>query len=366
MTARDDGRNIDPEVGILEGEASGQAVPEARDAAEGAAPFEVWDREPTRDGRDTTYYDRPVLKEPVWIWAVPAYFYLGGTAGAASVLGSAAQARDRDRLAGLVRRCRWLSAVGVAAGTALLVHDLGRPARFLNMLRVFRPTSPLNVGSWVLATAAPATGAAALLSGRRDGVLKGVGDAAGHAAGVLGLPMSGYTAVLLANTAVPAWQGAGRALPALFVASSVSGAASLLELMDLTEDEEKVVGRFGVAGKVAEVAAMSAVERETGRVERVARPLREGLSATLWKAARAMTAGSLALSLLPGRSKGKRVASGILGTAGAVALRFAVWHAGRVSSRDPRATFQQQRAGLGAAEATGTPAVTGPGDRRAL
>src|SRR5918912_3378961 len=95
-----------------------------------------------------TYYDRPVLKEPVWIWAVPAYFYVGGVAGAAATLGAVTALSRDDDLEVLARRCRALAAGGTVAGSALLVYDLGRPERFLNMLRVFRPSSPLNVGSW--------------------------------------------------------------------------------------------------------------------------------------------------------------------------------------------------------------------------
>jgi hypothetical protein len=297
---------------------------------------------------------------------VPAYFYAGGTAGAAAVLGAAAQASDREGLRGLVARARRIAAAGTAVGAALLVYDLGRPERFLNMLRTFRPTSPMNLGSWLLATAGPVTGASALLSDRKGGLLSSLGDAAGAAAGITGLPMAGYTAVLLSNTAVPVWQGTRKTLPWLFTASSVSGAASLLDLGALGRREEKVVRRFGAAGKVAELAAMAAVEREAGRVERVGRPFREGVSGALWRASKALTAASLALSLLPGRSRGRRVASGLLGTMGAVAVRFAVFHAGKASARDPRATFHQQRAGLGAAELTGQAAVSGPRDRRAV
>jgi formate-dependent nitrite reductase membrane component NrfD len=361
---RGDGRNIDPRIGIVDGEASGQAVPRDRATGEGAAPFDVWERPPTEPSPDgPTYYDRPVLKEPVWIWAVPAYFYAGGTAGAAAVLGTAVQLGGDDDLRGLVVACRRVAALGGAAGTALLIYDLGRPARFLNMLRVFRPTSPMSVGSWVLAAAGPLMAGSALLAGRR-GVLRTLGDLAGLGAGVVGMPLAGYTAVLLSNTAVPLWQGTRRTLPVLFTASAMSGAASFLGLMDLDGQEERVIHRFGLIGKMAELGAMSAMEREAGRVDRVARPLREGLSGALWKAARGLTAGSLFLSLLPKKSRRTRLVSSVLGTAGALALRFAVFHAGKASARDPRATFEQQRGGRGAEEITGRPAVAGPGDRR--
>jgi formate-dependent nitrite reductase membrane component NrfD len=363
-----DGRNIDGEIGTLAGEAAGQAVPADRAEAQGAAPFAVWEKVPTqrtREPGDITYYDRPVLKEPVWIWAVPMYFFVGSTAGAAAVLGAAAQITGDQDLRDLVMRCRRIAAAGDAIGAGLLVYDLGRPARFLNMLRVFRPTSPMSVGSWVLAVSAPLS-ATSLALARSDGSLGALGDVAGVGAGIAGMPLTGYTAVLLSNTAVPIWQATRRSLPVLFTASGMSSAASLLELMDLTEREERVVRRFGVLGKLAEMGAMLAVERDARMVERVGRPLRDGVSGALWKAARGLTAASLTLSLLPGRSRGKRTASALLGAAGSLAVRFAVFHAGKASARDPRATFQQQRQGRGAAEVTGVAALTGPGDRRAV
>jgi len=242
----------------------------------------------------------------------------------------------------------------------LLIEDLGKPGRFLNMLRVFRPSSPLSVGSWILAPTTLLSGASAILPGA-------AGDTAGLAAGALGAPLSGYTAVLLNNTAIPVWERPRRSLPPLFVASAVSGAASLLDLMDLSEREERLVWHFGVAGKTAELAAAVAVDREAARVERVSKPLKEGVSGALWKAANALTGASLVTSLVPIGSKAtRRRIAGVLGTAGAVAVRFALWQAGKSSARDPRATFESQRAGLGGAEVTGIPAITGPNGRRAL
>lgn len=182
----------------------------------------------------------------------------------------------------------------------------------------------------------------------RTGALRRLGDAAGHAAGLLGMPLSGYTAVLLSNTAVPVWQSTRRTLPHLFIGTSVSGLASLFGLLPaLPPEEEKVVERFGLAGKVVDLAAMAAMEREASRVEPVGRPATPRRSLRdLWKAARGMTAASLALSLLPGKARIKKIASGLLGTAGAIALRFAVFHVGKASARDPRATFRQQRSSM--------------------
>ena len=343
-----DGRNIDPRIGELQGEAAGQESGR-RTGAEGSPPFDVWTRPGSGDpaSRDEpTYYERPVLKEPVWIWAVPAYFYAGGAAGASAVLGAAAQITDRRGLDGLVNRCRWLAFGGVAVGTALLIHDLGRPERFLNMLRVFRITSPLSIGSWTLAAAGPLTAGAALF-GRSNGGAGALGDAAGIAAGLVGLPLAGYTAVLLSNSAVPVWKESARSLPALFVSSAASAATSILELTSLEPREQRIVHRFGLMSKVGELASIAWLERETENLaDRVGRPLREGLSGAVLRGGKFGAAAGLALDLLAGRRKVARVASAILGTAGALAFKFGIFHAGKASARDPRATFQLQRAAM--------------------
>jgi formate-dependent nitrite reductase membrane component NrfD len=271
-----------------------------------------------------TYYGQPLLKEPVWIWTVPAYFYVGGVAGAALVLGATAQIQDDGgSLLSLVRKSRWIGLVGETSGAILLIADLGRPERFLNMLRVLNPRSPLSIGSWVLAVGGTLSGASVLLPGR-------LGNAAGLAAGALGVPLAGYTGVLLASSAIPVWQGARRSLPVLFVASAVASCASLLEMMEFSPREEKVVRTFSVIGKAAELICMETLETELSKVGE--RPLRDGLSGTLWTASKVLTAASLVVTLMPGQSKKNRIA-GVLGTLAGLGLRFAVFHAGVRSSR---------------------------------
>lgn len=314
------------------------------------------------DSGTPTYYGRPLLKEPVWIWAVPLYFYAGGAAGAAAALGAAAQAAGRDELHGLITRCRRIAAAGTLAGTALLIHDLGRPQRFLNMLRVFRPTSAMNLGSWMLAGVTSLSAGSAALA-RSRGAGRRLGDAAGLGAGVIGLPVSGYTAVLLSDTAVPLWQTTRKSLPVLFVASSMSSATSLLALMELSKTEEVIVHRLDLAAGAAELAAALLVQKEASEVERVGRALGEGLGASLWKASTILGVASLLLAVLPGGGRTRRALGAVLGTAGGLCVRFGVFHAGKSSARDPRATFAHQRAGYGALETlpTGDPAAV-PGE----
>jgi formate-dependent nitrite reductase membrane component NrfD len=339
-------------VGLLSGEAADQAVPADRATSQGGPPAGVWTTPASTGGGragDATYYDRPVIKEPVWIWTVPAYFYAGGAAGGAAVIGAAAQLVDRDGLSGLVARARWIAAAGGALGTAGLIADLGRPERFLNMLRVFRPSSPMSMGSWILAGMAPmAAGSAALAAA--DGPIRLAGDVAGVVAGALGGPLAGYTGVLLANTAVPVWQEGRRWLGPAFIASGLAAASGLLQLLRLSDREVRIVQRLAVLGAVAELLLHRRLERDVGRTERVGAALHEGLGGALGTVAKGSTAAALALALAPRRARGARAAAGALANIGSLALKFGIFHAGKASAKDPRASFRQQRRGHGASK----------------
>jgi formate-dependent nitrite reductase membrane component NrfD len=326
-----DGRFIDESRGILAGEASHQKAgqPVAHDIVAPAVT----------DG-DPTYYNLPVLKAPVWIWSVPAYLYTGGVAGAAMTLGAVAQVAGGWRLTPLVHRCRWIGATGGVLSSLFLIHDLGRPERFIYMLRVFRPSSPMSVGSWVLTFFGSFAGASVLF-GRSF-----VGDAAGIAAGLLGMPLASYTSVLLSNSAVPVWQEARRTMPFLFIGSAISAAAAILDLMRASKREENTVSTFAVIGGLMELAGIAAVERETNAVASVSQPFERGVAGALWRAAKVLSAASLVLSVISSKSRGTRRAAGVLGTLASLSIRFGVFHAGKQSAADPRATFHQQRARL--------------------
>jgi hypothetical protein len=218
----------------------------------------------------------------------------------------------------------------------LLIEDLGIRKRFIYMMRVFRPSSPMNIGTWIL-TAFGAAATGALIPGR-------LGDLAGVFAGVMGLPLAGYTGVLLANTAVPVWAEGGTTLPPLFVASAAVSAASVFETFTVTRAERRVVARLAVLAKLSELAAHLVFDREAGRVPQVAKPLHEGAAGAMWKVSQLSVALSLAISLWPKAPRPVRIAGGVLGTLGALATRFGVFHAGKASARDPHATFEWQRA----------------------
>lgn len=302
-------------------------------------------RQPDGPEAYPTYYERPVLKPSVWSIDIPLYYFLGGTAGASMTLGAALQLFERPggrRLRPISRICHWTGIIGSTAGAAFLIHDLGRPSRFLYMMRVFRPTSPMNMGSWILAVAAPASIATGLLLDR-PGFAGLIGEASGYISGLVGAALAGYTGVLVSNTAVPLFYASRRWMPVLFMASSASAAAAMVDIFSGPDVTRTVTRVFGTAGRLTEIAAAHQVEAAASNVPRVGRPFHTGISGILWKASTIMTAASLVLSLLPGKSRRTARAAGVLGAAGSLCLRFAVHTLDKASARDPRASFEQQR-----------------------
>ncbi|HEY7210770.1 MAG TPA: NrfD/PsrC family molybdoenzyme membrane anchor subunit [Bryobacteraceae bacterium] len=333
---RTDGRDIDREIASLSGEAATQKASGSSDKHI-ASIAQPWRKLPEPEHSAPTYYDRPLLKEPIWEWAIPTYYYVGGLTGASLVLGAAAQLAGSTALRLLVRRCRKTGFAGVCLSGALLIYDLGRPWRFFNMLRVFRPTSPMNMGAWILCgTGAAATGAVLL---PEDCALS---TTCGIAAGLFGLGLATYTGVLVANSAIPLWYESRRVLPVLFSASAAASAGCALAIFP-TQDAGSIPKSFGIAGQLLEIAAGVMMEKQAAIVPRVASPLRHGFSGFLWRTSALLTATSLVVGMT-GRSRRKQTVAGVLGTFGSLLLRFAIQHAGVVSSRDARASFDQQRA----------------------
>lgn len=287
---------------------------------------------PTAEPR--SYYDQPVIKPPVWTWEIPTYFFLGGMAGASSVMALAAEAVGNDPLSRTGRR---LAAAGAIASPLLLISDLGKPARFHHMMRVVKPTSPMSVGSWILALYGPAAVSAAGLA--ELGRLPRLRRLAGMAAAGLGPALSTYTAVLIGNTAVPVWQGARHALPAVFAAGSIASTGAVATLVD---PDDVLARRLALVGGIVEIVAARRMERQLGTAE--GRPLHEGASGILTMVAKATTiVGTALLAYGNRRHRSAAVAGAALVLAGTVAERWAVFKAGFASARDPRATVEPQR-----------------------
>jgi hypothetical protein len=288
-----------------------------------------------------SYYGRPILKRPVWTDEIPAYYFTGGLAGASASLALGARLTGNDPLA---RGALTAAAAGVTASLPLLVDDLGRPERFHHMLRVLKPTSPMSVGTWLLVGLGPAAVAAAACD--RLGILPRLGRVAEAVAGVLGPAVSTYTAVLVADTAVPVWHEAGRELPTVFAASaaaSAGGAAALLTPPEAAGPAR----RLAVGGALVELAAAEAMQRRLGEL---ARPYEQAPARRYVRLARACTAGGALLLGAFGRRRPAAVAGGLLTMAGSAFQRFAVHKAGLGSAADPRYVVEPQRRRLEAAD----------------
>ena len=163
----------------------------------------------------------------------------------------------------------------------------------------------------------------------------------GILAGLLGLPLAAYTGVLVVQTAVPLWKD--RLWSVLALCSGAAAAGSFLELLPLNVKETRAAQMFRLIGQCGELLVANKIEKEAARVQRVARPLHDGLTGLLWQGAKILTVASSVVSIAPGRSRKKRIAAGLLGTAAGICVRFAYFLAGKRSARDPRATFEQQR-----------------------
>jgi len=272
---------------------------------------------------------------------VPVYLFVGGAAGAAAVVASAANLLTEDR--DLVRDARWVAAVGGVLSPALLISGLGVPSRFLNMLRVFKLQSPMSVGAWTLAAFSSFSGASAFanLMQQRFGEalpVRVVENAAGLLASATGLILSTYTGVLIGGTTIPVWNDHVVSLPHHFAASGVNSAVSVLEL--LGHEESRALNLLGMAASAFEV--YEGIEVETRR-NRVNEPLHKGLSGAIVRTG-GMLSGPLPLalrlgSLLTGNIALRRAAcwSSLVGS---LLTRFGWIQAGHASARDHRIPLQ--------------------------
>jgi polysulfide reductase-like protein len=292
-----------------------------------------------------SYHGQAVIKEPIWSWEIPCYFFTGGLGGASAGLAYLSGLRGEDELA---RRAWAVSVTGIGVSPLLLISDLGRPARFLNMFRMFKVTSPMSVGSWILGVAGAATTVAA--ANAWLGVFPRLARAARPVAAAAGLPVSTYTAALVANTAVPAWHEARQTLPFVFAAGAGMTAAAAATAITPPESAAPA-RRAALAGAVAELAAHQVMQRRLGRH---AEPYEQPVPKRLKRASQAaVVTGAALMARWGGGSRSAAVAGGGLMLAGGLAARWSIFKAGFVSAADPKYVVGPQRAGIGSSARPG-------------
>lgn len=292
----------------------------------------------------TSYYGRAVVKKPVWKELdIGGYLFTGGIAGGTALLAAGAELTGRSRLR-RVMRLTSMSALGVS-GVAL-VHDLGRPDRFYNMLRVFKPTSPMSVGSWLLSAFALPVGIGfaaevpQLVPSPVRPLVRLLSRPAAMSAGLLGSGVATYTAVLICDTSVPAWHAAYPEMPFVFAGSALSGSAGVA-LALAPRVENAPARRLAILGSALELAASQRIEHRLGLV---GEPYRTHPSGRKMKLAKAMTLGGVVTStLLARRSRAAALLAGAALVAASALTRFAIFEAGVTSTEDPAYTVVPQR-----------------------
>lgn len=288
-----------------------------------------------------SYYGRAVIKPPVWkVPDVPGYLFLGGLAGTSASIAFLADVQGKETLAKVGHVA---AAVGALGSVGALVHDLGKPLRFLNMLRVIKPTSPLSVGSWILSPFSALSVAAAV--SQVTGIARPLGKLAGFGAGALGPPMATYTAVLISNTAVPSWHEAYPEMPFLFAGSAMASGGGL-GILAAPLEESGNARKVAVVGAALDLAASWRIEHRLGLL---AEPYKTGRAGTLMKAARGLTLAGGALAVAGKKSRVLSALSGASLLAASICTRFGVFDAGVVSAKDPKYTVIPQRERLAAA-----------------
>ena len=302
-----------------------------------------------------SYYGRPILKKPVWNWMIAAYLFSGGLSAGSAMLAAGADLTGRP---GLRKVTRIGSLVSIVASLYLLVADLGRPERFHHMLRVAKPSSPMSMGTWMLSAYGPGAGLAGVaelmprrLTRTRLGRLVDVlARPAGLWAAATAPGVASYTAVLLSQTAVPAWREAHPYLPFVFTGSAAASGGGLGMLL-APVDESGPARRMAVAGAGLELAASRTLEQRLGLS---AQAYTTGTAHRLRRWSEILTVGGAVGAVGGGRRRSVVAASGLALLAGSALQRFGVFEAGVASTQDPKYVVVPQRERLDADQAART------------
>lgn len=324
-----------------------------------------------------SYYGRPILKPPAWDWRIPAYLFVGGLSAGCTLLSIGADLTGRKKLCD---RTRVAALAAIGAGGYFLVSDLGRPERFHHMMRVAKITSPMSVGTWIVTLYGPGIGTAGAVAmlpksvkaTKLGKVAEWVARPAAMSSGVLAPWLASYTAVLLSQTAVPAWNKAYPYLPFIFTGSAAACSGGL-GMVVAPVDQAGPARAYAASGAVVEIIAGRVMESNLGIVGEA---YEHGKAHQYRKLSEYLTIGGLVGTFLARYSRLISVLSGLAFLAGSALQRFGIFEAGVASTLDPKYVVETQREwlkehpeiaaqheaaanGLGPAPATTDPSTNG-------
>lgn len=299
------------------------------------------------------YFGKGILKPPVWTWEIALYFFVGGLGGMAGVIAAPAWFSGH---ADIQRAAMWLAAAGGVLTPVLLIMDLGRPKLFLHMLRVFKPQSPMSVGTYIVSAfgtfAIPGALLVELAQRRVFGSDSGFLATGLHVLSILltlgtafwGMFLATYTGVLIAVTSVPVWFTHKMLLPFHFGFAGLGCAVGALELLGFYWSGP--LGALGFLAATVETGVLLwLLLRRHGASDRA---LHEGLSGRLLLPAEILTGPVSLLLRVPGFwVPGWRLAAAVAFLVGALMNRFGWVFAGHASAHDPEAPLAAQRRALG-------------------
>ncbi len=320
-------------------------------------------------GREqTSYYDIPLLQKPHWGWEIEWYFFIGGIASGSAILSALSDVIGDPDDAPLVRLGRYAATLGAAVSGVLLIKDLGRPERFLNMMRIVKLKSPMSVGVYALSAFSTISGLMLARQARADGLLPF--DPAGF---VPRLPLNlawaasaallgSYTGVLIGATAIPVWFSGSRHIPAIFVCSATSTACAfslaVLTIIPGTKAAAlRKIERLEIAAATLELLLLRDYR---ARAHALGNPLFEGRIGQRLRTTTQLYGIIVPIVLnLPGAlergehvSRTARVRTLIaagLTLVGGLALRECLLRAGKVSAADARAYINHKELGSSSA-----------------
>jgi formate-dependent nitrite reductase membrane component NrfD len=277
----------------------------------------------------------PIIHAPLWGWEVATYFWFGGMASGSAFVSLACETAGDHRSAAIARK---VALGAVAPAPLLLIADLGRPERFLNMMRVFKPRSPMNMGAWCLVafSGSNALAVGCDLIGRPKAA-----RALGALTALFGSYLGSYTGVLLACSAVPLWSRSRVILGPAFVATATATGAAATRLVlvasGLPHDHptRRALGTIETASMLTELSISALGERRLGEA---ADPLRRGQAGTYFSTAKRLVAVGISLRLVARRTGAREhdLAS-VMYLAAGLLFRFAWVYAGRASATDDAA-----------------------------
>lgn len=290
-----------------------------------------------------TYYEQPVVKSSSYGALVWSYTWLAGLAGSAQVLATLADLVGGNGMRGVVRQGRAIAAYLPIVGAGLLIADLHTPQRFYNMLRIFRSTSPMSIGSYILSAFAGSSLLTAAAGATGHETLATVSELPAAAAGA---GMSVYTGALLGSTSTPLWSAEPQLLAGRFATSAFATGAAALAMGATLRGEARHADRLqrlAVLAALAEYgfgrASESAYRRKgVGDVleePQVAAGRRTSTMLGVWLPLACLVANELA----PRRSRALSVAGALGVLAGGLAMRASVFRAGNLSAQRPRDAF---------------------------